>query len=90
MPGLSPEHHGDLNRATEVYPGGKDARAKRLTQLREQYAGDRVALQQLDVYSDEDNAYHQALRKYKAAILSGNITLQSKLEEWLKENYPDI
>ena len=33
MAGLKPTHHGDLNRPSIVYPGGKEARDKRIADL---------------------------------------------------------
>jgi len=48
--GLLPQHHGDLNRPSEVYPGGIEGKNARIADLRKQYSDDPVALQQIDVY----------------------------------------
>ena len=89
MAGLKPEEHGDLNRPSIVYPGGKDARKQKMAELRAAYADDPVALQQIDVY-DGDTVYHDKLREFRDALMSGNLTKKAELEAWFKENYPDI
>ena len=87
--GLRPEHHGDLNRPEIVYPGGEDARKARITELRQEYAGDTRALQQIDVY-EGDNEYSRHMRQYVEAMKSGNLQKQQELEEWFHTNYPDL
>jgi hypothetical protein len=87
--GLIPQHHGDLNRPSLTYPGGKEARDVRIAQLRQEYAGNSVAQQQIDVYAD-DTEYHTKLDEFKNALMSGDIAKEAELEAWFKEHYPDI
>lgn len=89
MAGLKPAHHGDLNRPSMTYPGGKEARDQRIAALRAEYSGDRVAQQQIDVYAD-DTEYHVKLDEFKKALMSGNTAKEAELEAWFKEYYPDI
>ncbi|MEK7194434.1 MAG: hypothetical protein AAB660_01985 [Patescibacteria group bacterium] len=89
MAGLKPTHHGDLNRPHMTYPGGKEARDKRIADLRSEYSEDKVAQQQIDVYAD-DTEYHVKLGKFKRALMSGNTAKEAELEAWFKEYYPDI
>ena len=89
MAGLKPTHHGDLNRPSVVYPGGKEARDRRIATLRAEYAGDKVAQQQIDVY-DGDTEYHNKLREFVTALKTGNSAKEAELYAWFKEHYPDI
>ncbi len=87
--GLKPEHHGDLNRPEIVYPGGEEARTARIAQLRQEYAGDSRAQQQMDVY-EGGNEYSKHLSEYVEAMKSGNLARQKELEDWFHTNYPDL
>jgi hypothetical protein len=87
--GLKPEHHGDLNRPSEVYPGGQEARAERIGQLRKEYEGDTRAQQQIDIY-EPGNEYHRRVYEYREALMNGNLAKQKELEAWFNQNYPDI
>lgn len=87
--GLIPQHHGDLNRPSIVYPGGKEARDARIAQLRQEYTDNSVAQQQIDVYAD-DTEYHAKLREFTEALKSGNTAKEAELDAWFKEHYPDI
>ena len=87
--GLSGQHHGDLNRPEIVYPGGEEARTTKIAQLRQEYADDSKAQQQIDVYQG-NNEYSRHMSQYVEAMKSGNLTKQNELEEWFHTNYPDI
>ena len=83
--GLSPEDHGLLNNS--MLP--KEERRKIFAAKREEYAHDKVALQQIDVY-DGESPYHPKFREYRDALRSGNQSKITELEAWLKANYPDV
>jgi len=87
--GLIPEHHGDLNRPSVVYPGGSEAREARLAELRAQYAGNPRALQQIDVY-DGSTEYHVKLREFTEALKSRDTAREAQLQAWFDEHYPDL
>jgi hypothetical protein len=87
--GLSPQDHGDLNRPSNVYPGGQEARDARLAELRDHYAGDPRARQQIDVY-DSSTVYHDKLRKFTEALKSGDTARVAQLQAWFDEHYPDL
>lgn len=89
MAGLKPQEHGDLNLPSVVYPGGEDARERRMAELRAAYADDPVALQQIDVY-DGSTEYHVKLEEFKKALMSGNTAKEAELDAWFKEHYPNI
>jgi len=78
--GLSRSHHGELNRGVSQ---------ERFSQLRREYLGDSVALQQIDVY-DSSSRYTARFREYRDALKKGDKRKQSRLEKWFKHNYPDI
>lgn len=88
--GLSPQEHGDLNRADEVYPGGNAAKSARIAELRITHARDPKALQQIDVYEGGSNSYMIAFMLYRAAVRLGDNESMQMLEEWFRINYPDI
>lgn len=87
--GLSPKHHGELNIPIEVYPGGENARAIRIAELRTQYSKNPVALQQIDVYA-KDTEYDSMISRYVEVTKNNNEKEIKKLEAWFAENYPDI
>jgi hypothetical protein len=88
--GLKPEEHGDLNRpAGESYPGGDEARKKRIAELRAEYAGDFKAQQQIDAY-EGDNKYEQKMRLFIEAVTKGDDRAVNRLRKWFKKNYPDL
>ena len=87
--GLSGQHHGELNRPVEVFEGGADAKAQRIALLREEYADDSKALQQIDVY-EGSNEYSEKLTAFVGTLKSGNTGLQRRLTKWFRTHYPDI
>ncbi len=84
--GLSPKDHGFLN-GLNLLP--IEERRKIYAEKRSLYAGDKVALQQIDVY-DGDTLYHTQLRKFTDALKSGDTKTEAELQAWFDENYPDI
>lgn len=80
--GLSPEHHGELNKVSGID-------SARYDELRGEYAGDEAAQQQIDVY-DRGTEYHGHLRAYSGALESGDAAGESREEQWFGDNYPDI
>jgi len=79
--GLAPVHHRELN--SWLCP------SYRYDELREVYATDRVAQQQIDVY-DPDTAYHTHIRRFRDAVRDGNADVEAKEHKWLKQYYPDV
>ena len=89
--GLIPEHHGDLNRPSLVYPGGKEAKDVRLAELRAQHANDPRALQQIDVYEgNTDIEYFVKLEELKEAFKSRDTVREAQLRAWFDKYYSDI
>lgn len=88
--GLSPQEHGELNDPVWVYPGGAEAKNKRILALREKYKHDSKALQQIDVYDHNPNAYNEKFRQYRDALKSNDEPTAEELYTWFKEHYPDI
>lgn len=84
--GLSPKHHLELNDPYYVYPGGFEAKKKRLDELRQEYADDELALQQIDAY-DSETELHIKLREYTMALKTQDEAAMTKLEEWFNTNY---
>lgn len=84
--GLLPTDDGYLNGLVNIPVEEKRAI---YAQKRTQYAGDSVALQQIDVY-DGETIYHDKLSEFISAIKSGNTQKQTEIESWMKEHYPDI
>lgn len=89
MAGITREEHGDLNIPSEVYPGGREAKVRRMEQLRRQYRDDPIALQQIDRY-DINSPYGRMLKKYREALHSGDEQKQAELDAWFQKNYPDV
>ncbi len=87
--GLSPEHHGDLNRPESTYPGGKAAKDAKIKELRELYAHDPIALQYLDGY-DAQSEYHVKMKEYIETFKSEDTAKRQELQAWFREHYPDI
>lgn len=79
--GLSGKHHGELNKMN-VAPS-------RYNELRKEYASNKTALQQIDVY-DPNTDYREKIRELVIAIKSGNEKEEGELNLWFKSNYPDI
>jgi len=79
--GLTPNHHGELNRRG-ISPGHYDA-------LREEYIGDAVAQQQIDVY-DGSTEYHDHFRDLVSALKSGDAVMENQEVEWFERYYPDV
>jgi len=90
--GLSPEHIEEVNHPsyTDFWEEKGITHEDRVTQLREMYSGDDKARQQLDLYDEHDNEYHQHNRRYIKALVSDDFEQQKELEQWFKTNYPDI
>ena len=85
--GLSPKDHGYLNNLN-LLSAGKQRRI--FAVKRKEYAGDPVALQQIDVY-DGESPYSPKIREYCDALsANNNPTLIAELEAWFKTNYPAI
>ncbi len=80
--GLSKKHHKELNQVLSVSPGRYD-------ELREKYANDPVALQQIDVY-DPSTEYHQKLKQFVWSLQSGDEKKEAELRKWFEKHYPDI
>ena len=57
--------------------------------LREKYAGDDIARQQIDVYS-ENPEYVRHIRDLVLSLKSGDQNEQEIAKLWLATNYPDI
>lgn len=79
--GLSPEHHGELNKLN-VVPERYDA-------LRAQYSSDPRALQQIDVY-DPATEYHDKMSLFVQALKSGDTATEAELQAWFDTFYPLI
>ena len=82
--GLTREHHGELNIPREIFNGGKEAKIKRIAKLRREYAGDSLALEQIDVY-DVDSEYGKHLIQYKQSMINGDINKINELEKWFEQ-----
>ena len=81
MVGLSIEHHRRLN-SWRCDPCLYD-------EMRGWYAGDVVALQQIDVY-DPKSPYLEKLVEHRKALHEGDEEKVAELEQWFDEHYPDI
>lgn len=69
-PGLTREEHGDLNRSADFsYPGGIEAKQKRIKELRIKYAGNEKALAEIDAY--ESSPDHMKKVRALIALLTG-------------------
>ena len=88
--GLLPQHHGELNKPSEVFPGGVERKSARVADLRKKYSADPVALQQIDVYDPVPNEYHRHMKLFIEALKSGDTARENELNAWFKEHYPDI
>ncbi len=90
--GLSPEHHEEVNHPsyTDFWKERGISAQDRIKQLKEEYLGDNIAQQQLDIYDEDENEYHTQYRKYVKAFKNGDLEQQKELEQWFKTNYPDI
>lgn len=87
--GLAPEYHGALNKAAILYPGGKVAQDALIAKLRQIYAGDPLALKQIDVY-DEESPYRIKAEELRQAYLREDTQAQTELHAWFDEHYPNI
>lgn len=87
--GLSPENHAEIHSPDFHLDLSPEEKAERLASLRVQYAGDPVALQQIDV-GDKSSLYNQRMDEYLKAIHAGDTAKKAELESWFAENYPDI
>lgn len=87
MAGLKPKDHGFLNGIHCRF--SKEEQRGILAKKRAEYAGDPVALQQIDVY-DGDTEYHVKLREFIGALKSGDIKREQELQRWFDEHYPNI
>lgn len=77
--GLSRKHHGELNALT--------ARRGRHDELREQYAGDDLAQEQIDVY-DPETEYHDHIEALVRAVEAGDEKAESRQDRWFRKHYP--
>ena len=87
--GLKPTHHEDLNTPSDTYPGGKEARDRRIATLRAEYAGDKVAQQQINVYAN-DTQFHNKFRELLTALATSNSAKEAELDAWFEKHYPDV
>ena len=79
--GLSRQHHGELNRL--------GISRRRFQELREEYANDSVALQQIDVY-DGSTEYNIKLMEFVDAVKNKDEVSERRLAERFNTYYPDI
>ena len=82
--GLTPKQHGELNVPREVFDGGKEAKIKRITELRQVYAGNPLAQKEIDIY-DVDSEYNIHIVEYRESITDGNKNKQKELEKWFEQ-----
>ncbi len=80
-PGLSREHHSELN--------GMNIPATRYDELRAEYKGNSAAQQEIDAY-DPTTEYHVQLEKFLEAFKANDEEKIAELEKWFKEHYPDV
>jgi hypothetical protein len=78
---ITRQHHAELNKVSST--------PARFAELRREYAGDRVAQQEIDAY-DGESPYHLKYTAYLAALREGRHTEVGELNRWLKEHYPDV
>lgn len=81
MMGLTPEHHGELNK--------HNTSRERFAELRQQYADDKRALQQIDIY-DPETEYHAKIKRYFTACKANDTEAMAELEAWFDWYYPDV
>ena len=79
--GLRPEHRGELNKM--------NVPSSRYDELREEYAGDSKAQQQIDV-CDPLTEYHEKMAEYIQATREGNKERIAELDDWFAKHYPDV
>ncbi len=82
--GLTPKHHRYLN--TLVHET-KEEKREIYDRLREQYQGNPLALEQIDIY-DTESPYGQHMIRARDAFKSGDETVIQREEAWFKANYP--
>lgn len=80
--GLSKQHHQELN--THRVP------AQRYNELRQQYANDAQALQQIDAYDPNAEQYHAMLCKYREALKVCDEITAVACEAWFNEHYGEL
>lgn len=78
---LKTEQHEELNNPRTPY--------SRFYELRAEYVGDRVALQQIDMY-DPASPYMHHWRRYRDAMLNRDTANEAAELAWLREHYPDV
>jgi hypothetical protein len=89
MAGIPGKDHAELNLPVRDYPGGKEARDRRIAELRTIYESDFTAQQQLDVYSFNPE-YYRMLKEDREAIRKGDEKRIAEIAQWFKVHYPDI
>ena len=81
MPGLLPQHHGELNKM--------NVPRARFDELRTLYANDPRALQQIEV-DDPLTEYQDHIQSFICALKKGDTIAELIEEAWIEENYPDL
>ena len=66
-----------------------DADATLLRELREKYANDGIAQQQIDTY-DDDSPYSEKWNAYTDAIINNDEQAKAKIAAWMRRRYPDV
>lgn len=79
MAGLSPQHHGQLNRM--------DVPHEEYETLRREYADDPLALEQIDIY-DGSTPYYGHIKNLTRAYQRDDRTAILKEYRWFWEHYP--
>ena len=74
--GLRPGNHSELN-----HP---DVAPDRYDELRKEYAGNKWAQRQIDIY-DPSSQYHPKLKEYIEALKSGDVKREKELDKWFRE-----
>ncbi len=87
--GLGPEDSRSLNRLNFPNKGAMEASDALVSRLRDKYANDPKALQQIDVF-DARSPYQPKIDALSEALSSGDTIKAKELKDWLRENYPDI
>lgn len=87
--GLSSEHHGELNVTSELFPGGIEAKWKRIDDLRKEYSANPAALQEIDIYDCRKREYRDKLKMLMNAVKVGDTNKEEELMSWFQEHYGD-
>lgn len=87
MAGLSAEHLRELDDFKFHHGQTPEQKSARFTILRQKYAGDPLALEQIDMY-DPTTDYHKKLMQFRDALKARNAAEADELYAWLREHYP--